>query len=50
MIRILDGLGLIWSRTVWDCCELDRAVVGLSEIWWLRDGLDALAQRWRMIP
>ncbi len=50
MIRILDGLGLIWSRTVRDCCKRDMAVVGLSEIWRLRNGLDALAKHWRMIP
>lgn len=44
----LNEAGQLESRTVRDCCELDIPIVGLSEIWWLRDGLDALASHWRL--
>jgi hypothetical protein len=44
----LNGAGQLESRTVRDCCEMEIPIIGLSEIWWLRDGLDALATHWRL--
>ncbi|WP_262298407.1 hypothetical protein [Microvirga sesbaniae] len=44
----LDAAGFLESRIVRDCCEQNAPVVGLSEIRRLRDGLDALAEHWRI--
>jgi len=44
----LDSAGFLESRTVRDCCEQNMPIIGLSEIGWLRDGLDALADHWRI--